>query len=307
LHKLKKGEIRIDEVDITHSPPEERKIGYVPQDYVLFPFLNVADNIQFGLKRGNYDKLKIQKQMLAMAELFGITHLLNRNTRSLSGGEKQRVALARALITSPRILVMDEPLSALDPPTAKYLKTELKQIQRRLGITTIYVTHDLMEAVSMADRLAILINGRIEQVDEPEKLLFSPCNELVSDFIGAPNIIDCDYCKRTDQGVMEVGCQGMKLIVPHDGDVIHKIAILPRHIYVSETKPRGQGVNGFIARVINIVPRTDTIRIYLEMNKNKLIAEIPHHIYHEMDLEIGQDVYVILRMKRIRAFESKII
>jgi ABC-type sugar transport system ATPase subunit len=307
LHKLKKGEIKIDDFDVTHHPPEERKIGYVPQDYVLFPFLNVADNIQFGLKRGKYDKLKVQKQMLAMADLFGITHLLERDTRSLSGGEKQRVALARALITSPQILIMDEPLSALDPQTAKYLRTELKQIQRRLGITTIYVTHDLMEAVNMADRLAILIDGRIEQVDEPEKLLFFPYNERVSDFIGAPNIMDCDYCKSTEQGVMEVSCQGLKLIVPHDGDIIHKIAILPRHIYVSETKPRGHGVNSFIAKVINIIPRTDTVRIYLEMSNNKLIAEIPHHIYHEMDLETGKEVYVILRMKRIRAFENRML
>jgi ABC-type sugar transport system ATPase subunit len=307
LHKLKKGEIKIDDIDITRSPPEERKIGYVPQDYVLFPFLNVADNILFGLKRGKYDKVKVQKQMLDMTDLFGISHLIKRDTRSLSGGEKQRVALARALITSPQILVMDEPLSALDPQTAKYLRTELKQIQRRLGITTIYVTHDLMEAVNMADRLAILIGGRIEQVDEPEKLLFSPCNERVSDFIGAPNIMDCEYSKRTDQGVMEVGCHGMKLIVPHDGDIIHKVAILPRHIYVSETKPRGQGINSFIAKVINIVPRTDTIRIYLEMGNNKLVAEIPHHIYHEMELAIGKDVHIILRMKRIRAFEDKLL
>jgi ABC-type sugar transport system ATPase subunit len=305
LHKIKMGEIKIDDAVVTRRPPEERKIGYVPQDYVLFPFLNVAENIQFGLKRGKYDKLNVKKQMLAMADLFGITHLLERDTRSLSGGEKQRVALARALITSPQILLMDEPLSALDPQTAKYLRTELKQIQRRLGITTIYVTHDLMEAVNMADRLGILIDGRIEQVDEPEKLLFFPCNDRVSDFIGAPNIMDCDYSKSMGQGVMEVSCRGLKLIVPHDGDNIHKIAILPRHIYVSETKPRGQGVNSFMAKILDIIPRSDTVRIYLEMNNNRLIAEIPHHIYQEMDIEPGRDVHVILRMRRIRAFENR--
>jgi len=305
LHKLKKGNIRIQDTDVTHLSPEERKIGYVPQDYVLFPFLNVAENIQFGLKRGKYDKLVVREKTLAMAKLFGITHLLERDTRTLSGGEKQRVALARALATSPQILIMDEPLSALDPQTAKYLRTELKQIHRRLGITTIYVTHDLMEAVNMADRLAIMMGGKIEQVDEPEKLLFSPCNERVSDFIGAPNIMNCDYCKSTEQGVMEVSCQGLKLIVPHDGDTIHKIAILPRHVYVSETRPRGPGVNSFMAKIIDIIPRTDTVRIYLEIGSNKLVAEIPHHIFNDMDLETGKDVYVILRMKRIRAFENK--
>jgi ABC-type sugar transport system ATPase subunit len=304
LHKLKKGEIRVDGENITPLSPEERRIGYVPQDYVLFPFLNVAENIQFGLKRGKYDKLKVQEKTLAMAGLFSITNLLERDTRSLSGGEKQRVALARALAVSPQILLMDEPFSALDPQTSKYLRTELKQIHRRLGITTVYVTHDLMEAVNMADRLAIIMDGKIEQVDEPEKLLFSPCNERVSDFIGAPNIMDCDYCKSTEQGIMEVGCQGLQLIVPHDGDNIHKIAILPRHIYVSETRPRGPGVNSFIAKIVNIIPRTDTMRVHLEIGNKNLIAEIPHHIYADMDLETGKKVYVILRMKRIRAFEK---
>jgi ABC-type sugar transport system ATPase subunit len=306
LHRIKKGEIRVDGKNITPLSPEERRIGYVPQDYVLFPFLNVIQNIQFGLKRGKYDKSKVQEKTLAMAKLFGITHLLERDTQTLSGGEKQRVALARALSTSPQILLMDEPFSALDVQTSKYLRTELKQIHRRLGITTIYVTHDLMEAVNMADRLAIVMDGKIEQVDEPEKLLFSPCNERVSDFIGAPNILDCDYCNSTRQGTMEVGCQGLKLMVQHEGDNIHKIAILPRHIYVSETKPRGPGVNSFIAKIVNIIPRTDTMRIHLEIGESKLIAEIPHHIYIDMDLETGDNVYVILRMRRIRALESKI-
>jgi ABC-type molybdate transport system ATPase subunit len=128
----------------------------------------------------------------------------------------------------------------------------------------------------------------------------------VSDFIGAPNILDCEYAKSTGQGVMEVGCQELKLLVPHEGDNIHKVAILPRHIYVSETKPRGPGVNSFMAKIINIVPRTDTMRIYLELGNTKLIAEIPHHIYQDMELETGKNVHVILRMKRIRAFENKI-
>ncbi len=305
LHKIRRGEVWVDGKNITPLSPEERRIGYVPQDYVLFPFLNVAQNIQFGLKRGKYDKSQVQEKTREMARLFAISHLLERDTVSLSGGEKQRVALARALATSPRILLMDEPFSALDPQTSKYLRTELKQIHRRLGITTIYVTHDLMEAVNVADRLAIMMDGRIEQVDKPEHLLFSPCNERVSDFIGAPNILDCDYCERSEHGIMKVSCRGLQLIVPHEGENIRKIAILPRHIYVSETKPRGPGVNSFIAKVISIVPRPDTMRISLEIGDHKLIAEIPHHIYQDMDLETGKSVHVILRTKRIRVFESR--
>jgi ABC-type sugar transport system ATPase subunit len=195
-------------------------------------------------------------------------------------------------------------MSSLDAQTAKSLRIELKQLQRRTGITTIYVTHDLMEAVNLADRMAVILDGSIQQVDEPEKLLFFPCNEKVSDFIGAPNILDCDYCRSSGQGVMEVGCGNLKINVPHDGDTVHKIAILPRHIYVSESKPRGPGVNSFLAKVTDIISRNDTVRVHLEAGNIKLVSEVPGQLFEEMNLEIGQDVHIILRMRRIRVFEN---
>ena len=184
------------------------------------------------------------------------------------------------------------------------MRTELKQLQRRLGITTVYVTHDLMEAVEMADRVAVIHDGRVEQVAEPEKLLFYPGSERVSDFIGAPNILDCDYCQSLGQGVMEVGCGGLKLIVPHEGDTIHKVAILPRHIYVSETRPPGRGVNGFQGAITEIKYASNAVRIGIEVEGKDLIAEIPHHIFEEMDLTVGKEVFLILRMRRIRAYEE---
>ena len=304
LHRSKQGKIWLGQKEVTHLSPEEREIGYVPQDYVLFPFLNVVDNIVFGLGQAKYTRDEIQERVNNLAGLMGISHLLSRDTRSLSGGEKQRVALARALAPFPKILLLDEPLSALDLRTSRYLRHELRRIHRELKVTTVHITHDLMEAVEMADRVAVIQNGRVAQVAEPEKLLFYPESEEVSDFIGSPNILDCDYCRNLEQGVMEVGCGGLKLVIPHEGSSVHKVAILPRHIYVSETKPPGLGVNCFQGSITGIEDNGSTARIRIEAGGNNLVAEVPSYIFEEMDLTVGRDVFLILRMRRIRVYEE---
>jgi ABC-type Fe3+/spermidine/putrescine transport system ATPase subunit len=304
LHHIKKGGVYFDGADVTRLVPEERNLGYVPQDYVLFPFLNVFDNIAFGLKQSKIPRSDIQQRVTKLAEIVGISHLLHRDTRSLSGGEKQRIALARALAPSPRILLLDEPLGALDLRTAKYLRLELRRIHRQLGLTTIHITHDLMEALEMADRVAVIQDGRVEQVAEPEKMLFYPEGEKVADFIGSPNILDCDYCRDLGQGVMEVGCGALKLTVAHEGNDINKVAILPRHIYVSETRPPGLSVNGFQGFITSIEPVGNMVKIRIDVAEKNLMSEIPSYIFEEMDLNIGKEVFVILRMRRIRVYES---
>ena len=303
LHRIRQGEIWLARNEVTHQVSEERNVGYVPQDYVLFPFLNVVDNIAFGLKQTKHTGDEIKKQVNKLAGLMGISHLLHRDTRSLSGGEKQRVALARALAPSPRILLLDEPLGALDLRTAKYLRLELKRVHRELGLTTIHITHDLMEALGMADRVAVIQDGRVEQVADPEEMLFYPEGDNVADFIGAPNILDCDYCRDLGQGIVEVGCGGLKLTVPHEGTSINKIAILPRHIYVSETRPPGLSVNGFQGRITAIKPVNNTVRIWIDVADTNLMAEIPSYMFEEMSLTVGKEVFLILRMRRIRVYE----
>jgi ABC-type Fe3+/spermidine/putrescine transport system ATPase subunit len=302
IHHIRDGEIWLDGADITRLSPEERGIGYVPQDYVLFPFLNVFDNITFGLKGAKRTGDGIEERVNELAGLTGITHLLHRDTRSLSGGEKQRVALARALAPSPGILLLDEPLGALDQRTAKYLRLELRRVHRELGLTTVHITHDLNEALGMADRVAVIRNGRVEQVAPPEEMLFYPESDGVADFIGAPNILDCDYCRDLGQGIAEVGCGELKLTVPHEGGHISKVAILPRHIYISETRPPGLSVNGFQGIITSIEPAASTIRIRLRVADNNLMAELPSYMYEEMNLAVNQEVFLILRMRRIRCF-----
>jgi len=304
LHRIKQGEIWVNRREVTHLSSEERNVGYVPQDYVLFPFLNVVDNIAFGLKRTESSSGEIQGRVNKLADLMGVSHLLHRDTRSLSGGEKQRVALARALAPSPGILLLDEPLGALDLRTAKYLRLELKRVHHELGLTTIHITHDLMEALEMADRVAIIQGGQVEQVAQPEEMLFYPEGERVADFIGAPNILDCDYCRDLGQGIMEVGCGGLKITVPYEGGKIRKVAILPRHIYVSETRPPGLSVNGFQGNITAIKSGGNTVRIWIDVDDNNLMAEVPSYIFEEMDLAVGKEVFLILRMRRIRCYES---
>jgi len=213
------GSVFFDDVPVDKLPANKRGVGYLFQDLALFPHLDVAANIAYGLMSQQQPRERVDARVSELLQMMKIKHLLSRYPKHLSGGEKQRVALARALASSPKVLLLDEPLSSLDAQTAKYLRTELRQLQRELGITTIYVTHDLQEAEEMADRIAVLQNGHLEQTSKPEEVFFYPKNEKVSDFIGAPNILDCDYCRSLGKGVMEVGCGGLPIIVPHDGEV----------------------------------------------------------------------------------------
>jgi len=300
-----RGSVLFDGVAVDKLPANKREVGYLFQDLVLFPHLDVAANIAYGLTTRKQSPRQAESRVKQLLQMMKIEHLVSRYPKHLSGGEKQRVALARALAPSPRVLLLDEPLSSLDVPTAKYLRTELKQLQQRLGITTAYVTHDLQEAEEMADRIAVLQNGCLEQVDKPEKVFFYPRNEKVSDFIGAPNILDCDYCRSLGRGVMEVGCGGLPIIVPHDGEAVHRIALLPTDIHISETHPPGPEVNRFKALITSIKPTDETVRIGLKAGKLNLLAGMPHHIFEDMSLEVGKEVFLIFKLRRIRVYEDK--
>jgi ABC-type sugar transport system ATPase subunit len=300
LYFFRRGKIWIDGTDVTSLLPEERNIGYVPQDYALFPFLNVAGNITFGLRGKDAQRNRMREKLLTIAHVLGISHLLNRDVRTLSGGEKQRVALARALATSPRILLLDEPLSSLDIRISKYLRLELKRFHEELGLTTLHVTHNLMEAEEMADRMAILNMGKLEQIGTPEEVFFYPQSETVSDFIGTPNILDCDHYRSLGYGLIEAVCGGMSIILPYQGDKVRRIALFPRDIFVSTSKPPGPEVNRFKGIVTEIQPFSSLRRLKVKVGENSLLAELPKDIFEHMDIMVGQEVYLILKLRRLR-------
>ena len=272
----------------------------MPQDYALFPFLNARNNITFGLgsKRGRRTAIDLEVEKLA--HLLGISHLLDRDVRTLSGGEKQRVALARALAPSPRILLLDEPMGSLDVRTSKYLRLELKRLHAELGITTIHVTHNLLEARELADRLAILNMGRVEQVGTLDEVFFYPQNEAVTDFIGTPNILDVDRCTNLGHGLIEAMCGGMPIVVPYDGTVAKKIALSPRDIYISTTKPPGPQLNRFEGTVMGIQPFSSLMQLKVGVGGNILLAELPRDLCEEMEMQVGQKVFLILKLRSLR-------
>ncbi len=299
------GSVLFDSMPVDNVAASKRAVGYLFQDLVLFPHLDVAANIAYGLKAQKQPLDRVAARVQEWLRMVKIEHLSSRYPKHLSGGEKQRVALARALALSPKVLLLDEPMSSLDLQTSKYLRMELRQLQKELGITTIYVTHDLVEAEEMADRIAIIQNGHVEQVATMEEVFFFPRNERVSDFIGAPNILHCDHCRSLGNGVIEATCGNMRIVVPHVGNSVQRIAILPRDIYVSQTKPPGPELNRYKGTITSINPSHDAVRLKIKVGENSLLAEMPHHIFEDMDLEIGKEVFLILKLRRIRASKGK--
>ena len=186
----KSGSVFFDGKDITHLPPYKRAVNTVFQKYALFPHLNVFENVAFGLRLKKLPELEIRSRVLSMIELVGLKGFERRNPTSMSGGQQQRVAIARALVNQPKVLLLDEPLGALDLKLRKEMQTELKRIQQTTGITFIYVTHDQEEALSMSDTVVVMSKGYIQQIGTPEDIYNEPTNSFVADFIGESNILD---------------------------------------------------------------------------------------------------------------------
>ena len=184
------GEVIFDGKKINGVPPHKRQLNTIFQRYALFPHLNVYENIAFGLRLRKYSEKEIKDAVSEMLELVNLKGFERRNISSLSGGQQQRVAIARALVVKPRVLLLDEPLGALDLKLRKDMQTELKNIQKRLGITFIYVTHDQEEALSMSDTIVVMDGGCIQQIGSPTKIYNEPENAFVADFIGESNIIE---------------------------------------------------------------------------------------------------------------------
>ena len=182
------GQVCFDGKDITHVPPYKRKVNTIFQKYALFPHLNVQENIAFGLKIAKVDRADIRRRVDAMLDLVNLKGFDKRSVESLSGGQQQRVAIARALVNEPEVLLLDEPLGALDLKLRKEMQLELKNMQQRLGITFLYVTHDQEEALTMSDTVVVMRDGKILQIGDPKRIYDEPANAFVADFIGESNI-----------------------------------------------------------------------------------------------------------------------
>lgn len=227
------GSIVFDGKDITNIPANERRVNTVFQKYALFPHLNVFDNVAFGLRLKKMDESLIKKKVQKMLELVNLPKYASRSVTSLSGGQQQRIAIARALVNEPEILLLDEPLGALDNKLRKGMQTELINMQWELGITFIFVTHDQEEALSMSDRIAVMNEGRIEQLGKPIDIYNEPKNSFVADFIGESNIsegiFNHDYSVSFDKATFPCVDKGFNpgekvdvVIRPEDVEILYE-------------------------------------------------------------------------------------
>jgi spermidine/putrescine transport system ATP-binding protein len=247
------GRILLDGVDMAATPPHRRRVNTVFQSYALFPHLDVFDNVAFGLRRHHVKREEIRKRVDAILEAVRLGGLGHRRPAQLSGGQQQRVALARALVLSPSVLLLDEPLGALDAKLRKALQIELKSIQEQFGITFVYVTHDQEEALTMSDRIAVMSNGHVEQIATPAEMYEEPHTEFVADFLGVSNLMTV-----TVEGGGSDTCDvrlGEFTLRAHRGEVTargeRRVVIRPERIRVEPYEAPGENrVPGMIERVV---------------------------------------------------------
>ncbi len=288
------GRILLDGRDITALPPRERNIGMVYQDYMLFPFLSVEDNIGFGLKSKKMERKELRRRVEELANLMGISHLLHRYPATLSGGEQQKVAIARAIAIEPSVLLMDEPLSALDQRTRDYLREELRRVKKEFGITVVHVTHDQTEAMMLADRIAVMMHGRIMQVGTPYEIFNKPQTEELADFVGIENILS-GVVRDNDAGIVEIEVDGgytMFAISEYRAGSKVKVFIRPEDIILSREVGESSARNIISARVESVNDSGPLTRVRLD---NSLVALITKHSRENLGLHAGEEVYATFK------------
>jgi len=264
------GSVRLNGQDITHNPPNQRNVGMVFQAYALFPNMTVADNVGFGLKIAKKAKPEIEVRVREMLDLIQMPQLGDRYPYQLSGGQQQRVALARALAIEPQVLLLDEPLSALDAKIRVELRTEIRRIQQRLGITTIYVTHDQEEALSISDRVVVMNAGRMEQVGAPYEIYNYPATPFVASFVGTLNQLQCTVVDAA-AGLLAHNGQRLKtgsLIEKADGPLT--VMLRPEQIHLGviddENQLKGKVDHvAFLGSIIRILVRIGEAIITLDV------------------------------------------
>ena len=268
--ELDEGKVMFDGVDVARVPPRLREIGMVHQSIALFPNMTVYQNISFGPEMAGWSRERTIQRVEDLADLLGIRHLLMRSISEISGGEAQRVALARALAKGPKLLLLDEPLSALDPQLRERLQMEIRGIQRKVGTTTIYVTHSQDEAFAISDRVAVLQEGTIAQVGAPEELYDNPSSEFVARFLGSGNVFSgVVESKDGDKATIIIHGKRFTIRNPHcpsSGEV--RISVKPEDIRISQTAHK----DSISAKVIGITPQVGSYRIILSTDGSTIVA-----------------------------------
>jgi thiamine transport system ATP-binding protein len=267
--KPDRGTITFDGGSILEVPPRDRGIGMVLQSVALFPHMSVYQNIAFGLEVSGWSREKTINRVEGLSDLLGIRNLLFRRTREISGGEAQRVALARALAKEPKLLLLDEPLSSLDPQLRETLQFEIRKVQRELGVTTLYVTHSQSEAFAISDRVAVLDNGVVSQVGAPEELYNRPKNVFVARFVGGGNILAGEVVKSTGSEILVRvnGCRFQMSGTSQRGSRV-VFSVKPEDIRIG----LGERPDALAVEVISIIPLGGVHKVILRFGDRKVTS-----------------------------------
>lgn len=306
LEELTEGNIYIGDRLVNDVAPKDRNIAMVFQSYALYPHMNVFDNIAFPLKIRHVNKAEIQKRVKETADTLEIGSLLKRKPKELSGGQRQRVALGRAIVRKPDVFLMDEPLSNLDAKLRVYMRAELKRLQKRLDTTLVYVTHDQVEAMTMSDRIAIMNEGKLQQVDSPKNIYFCPTKLWVAGFIGSPpmNFFDCTFVEKDGGGALDV-TEFQVTLSKETLDVIRKdasgselvLGVRPEDMKVSKSSVP----DGIQATVYVIEPIGDSVIVDARVGGTLIRAKADPAFQARLD----DTVYLTFDTKRMHVFDKK--
>jgi len=300
LYPPSTGDIWMSGQRVTDLGPDKRGIGIVYQDHVLFPHLTVRDNIIFGLRQQGSKKREASSQAQWIIDLLGISHLLERKPDTLSGGEKQKVALARALVMQPQVLLLDEPLSALDPETRENVQRELRDLHEKLQLTCIHVTHDFEEAISLGDRIAVIGDGRIVQVGTPEEIFRRPNSEFVARFALTRNIFSGEVRDGDDECAM-VYVEGTPIAVVTDHRGRRQATVRPEDILLSPEPLRSSARNSFKGTITEVISKGSTVNLRVRVPPD-FICLVTRRSYEDMELREGGDVYVTFKASAVHVF-----
>lgn len=291
------GEVLFDGQDITHLAPDQRGFAIVYQQCALFPHLSVAGNIAYGPQAAKVPRSEVKRHVAELADLLGIADLLRRRTGNLSGGESQRVAIARALAVEPKLLLLDEPLSSLDPNTRGRFRKELKRINRQLGTTIIHVTHDPQEAMVLGDRVGVMLSSRIRQVATPEHLFRTPSDVQVAEFLGIQNVLAVDAVDGT-----ACKASGVEIQASSANDSTSHIWVRPEEILLSLEAFDSSARNQLRCTVAEWEPRDSLVAVRLQCGRLSLTALVTPTSFNNLGIEAGAEFYATFKSSAVHCF-----
>ena len=307
LEVASEGKVLFDDQDVTEELPHKRDVAMVFQNYALFPHLNVFSNMAFGMRLRKQPKEQIEQRVRDAAQILGIEQILHRRPRELSGGQRQRVALGRAIVREPRVFLMDEPLSNLDAALRMEMRAEIIKLQERLAVTTFYVTHDQIEALSMGDRIVVMRDGRIQQIGSPTELYEQPQNAYVASFIGSPpmnflhgRVEDNSIALTNAKTTLAIVDGGARAALARAGGEV-TVGVRPEHISFSDRPPE-DGLLGIAGAVDTVEPLGHTTLVRVKLASAERVSAL---VAGKVRLREGEAVYATFPPDRLYMFDRK--